>query len=424
MNNYAAATPAERARLRELAKKQREIAELPVMKIRQKRWYDLNDGKALYPLVTFEFNGPPEEVYERSTSANPVIRNAENQLLMNIENHSLLDDDRVIPDYISIRPGNQMLRFGITLETYGALDKDGKKSMAYMYVHPIRDLKEDFHKLKSSVLTVDANLEDSKARACIIDDALGDILPARIQFPSFVFRFADIFVHLMGMENTYYALYDYPELMHKACAMLTADYLKFMREIEENKALLPNNDGSFLAQGSWGYTHSLPSREGIPGPVKFKDVWGYTESQETVGMAPEMFDEFFFQYILRLSEEFGLVSYGCCEPVHGIWDLCLSKMKNLRKLSISPWCDEEAIAERIRGRGIVYQRKPKANYIGVDRVFDAETLGAHIARTARAASGCPLEVTFRDVCTVLGDKSRMTKAIQIVRAQFDRYWKP
>jgi hypothetical protein len=207
-------------------------------------------------------------------------------------------------------------------------------------------------------------------------------------------------------------------------AMLTDDYLEYIHALEEGCAMLPNNDGTFVNQGSWGYTHSLPSAAEIQGKVKAKHVWAYTESQETVSMDPGMFDEFFFPYMKKIADEFGLISYGCCEPVHGIWDKCLSRMNNLRKLSISPWCNEEEIGEKLRGKGIVYQRKPSPNYVGVDSVFDPESFGKHIARTVKAASGCPLEITFRDVCTVKGEPERMTKAIQIVREQFDRYWKP
>lgn len=414
----------ERERLRELAKKQKEIACLPVMKTRRERWYNLNDGKAEHPLVTFEFNGPPEEVYERSKSESPLVQSVENQLIMNITNHTLLDDDRVIPDYISVYPDNWIQRYGIKLETYGATDVKGNKSMGYMYVHPIKDLEEDFHKIGSSVFNIDTNLKDAKRRSDIINELIGDILPAKIEFPSFVFGITDMLVHLMGMEATFCAMYDYPDLVHMAASMLTDDYLKYIRALEDGNALLPNNDGTFLNQGSWGYTHSLPSAGEIEGKVKAKHVWGYTESQETVGVSPTMFDEFFFPSMKKIADEFGLISYGCCEPVHGIWDKCLSRMTNLRKLSISPWCNEEEIAEKIRGKGIVYHRKPSPNFVGVDTVFDPDALGKHIARTARAASGCPLEITFRDVCTVLGEKERMTKAIQVVRRQFDLHWKP
>jgi hypothetical protein len=422
--NYDDITQSDREHLRELAKQQKEIAALPIMQERKAKWYSLNDGKTEHPLVTFDFSGPREEIYRMSKSANGVVRAVENQLVMNITNHTLLNDDRVIPDYILLHPDNWFLPYGIKIESHHATHDNGKTSMGFMYEHPITDLEADFHKLGKSIYNVDTNLEDAKKRQEIISEILGDILPVRIEFPSPAFYITHHLVQIMSMETMLFSMYDYPDLLHKMVGMFTGDYLEYLHAMEEGCAMLPNNDGSFLNHGSWGYTHSLPSAGEIKGKVRAKQVWGYTNSQETINVSPEMFNEFFFTYMKRIADEFGLISYGCCEPVHGIWDTCLSRMNNLRKLSISAWCNEEEIAEKIRGKGIVYQRKPSPNFVGVDTVFDPEALGKHIAHTVKAASGCPLEITFRDVLTVKGEPDRMTKAIQIVRRQFDQYWKP
>jgi hypothetical protein len=45
-----------------------------------------------------------------------------------------------------------------------------------------------------------------------------------------------------------------------------------------------------------------------------KEVVG--ELKDTVSISPEMYNEFFFPYYLEAAQQFGLVSYGCCEPVH------------------------------------------------------------------------------------------------------------
>lgn len=37
--------------------------------------------------------------------------------------------------------------------------------------------------------------------------------------------------------------------------------------------------------------------------------------QETVGISLEMFEEFIFPCYKKISESYGLLSYGCCEPV-------------------------------------------------------------------------------------------------------------
>ena len=64
------------------------------------------------------------------------------------------------------------------------------------------------------------------------------------------------------------------------------------------------------------------------------------DSQETSGLSPRMYAEIVFPYYREVMAQFGLVSYGCCEATHAIWEDCLSKVPNLRKVSISPWCDE------------------------------------------------------------------------------------
>jgi len=233
----------------------------------------------------------------------------------------------------------------------------------------------------------------------------------------------------MGMENMMMAMHDYPDLFHKAMDMLTRDYFEYMDEIEAGGAILTNNDGAFLNQGSWGYTHDLPFTKDIKGKVTFKDVWGFTAMQESVGLSPDMVYEFWFSYLEKIAARFGLMAFGCCEPVDNLWESCLSRLDNLRKVTVSPWCNEESIAERIRaerirGKKIVYHRKPSPNYISVDPVFNEDAFRQHMAKTVESARGCPLEITFRDVITAWGEPWRLTKAIAITKEEFARRWKP
>ena len=39
------------------------------------------------------------------------------------------------------------------------------------------------------------------------------------------------------------------------------------------------------------------------------------DSQETVSISPDMYGEFIFPYYKKVAERYGLLSYGCCEPV-------------------------------------------------------------------------------------------------------------
>jgi hypothetical protein len=203
---------------------------------------------------------------------------------------------------------------------------------------------------------------------------------------------------------------------------LTDSYLAYMDAAEAGGAMLPNNDGSRVHQDSYGYTHDLPGLGELDRPVRLSDVWGYSNSQETVGMSASMFNEFFFTYMKEFADRCGLFAYGCCEPVHELWAPCLSRLPNLRKLSVSPWCDEDDIGEKLRGTKICYHRKPSPNYISVDSVFDEGAFLKHMEHTVKAARGCPLEITFRDITSVRGEPRRLTRAVELTREAFARLW--
>jgi hypothetical protein len=145
-------------------------------------------------------------------------------------------------------------------------------------------------------------------------------------------------------------------------------------------------------------------------------------SQESVGISPGMYSTFIFPYYRDIADRFGLVYYGCCEPVHAIWDSYVSQLPHLRKVSVSAWCNEEFMGEALRGSRVIYSRKPSPNFIGVGTDFDAEGFRQHIRNTLRAARGCTLEFIFRDVYTLSGDRTKPGRAVEITRELIDEMW--
>ena len=158
-------------------------------------------------------------------------------------------------------------------------------------------------------------------------------------------------------------------------------------------------------------------------PFTTKDVWGFMDSQETVGISPEMYEEFIFPCYKKISEQYGMLSYGCCEPVDPIWDNCISKLENLRKVSISPWCQEEIMGERLRGSKVIFHRKPSPNYLGVGDKLDEEGFRAHIRKSILAARGCEMEITQRDVYTINHDIDKAHRYVQIIREEIEKNWR-
>ena len=416
-------TKSERHILRELAKRQCEISSLPIMAERKKHWRDLNDGKTTHPMVTMEFHGLANDVYPALTCENDEARALESQMLLQLFKYETYKDDRVIPDSVSVAVPNWIRPFSFDAKEYKPASAKGADTMGYMYTHAVHDLEKDFHVFKSSPFFVDAGLVEAYKKKAQVEDIIGDIIPIRLSFPAFWFSSANALIQMMSMETLYLSLYDYPDLFHLLMRRLTDDYHSFIDALEANNGIIPNNDDTCVPMDSFGYTNDLPGVGELQRPVKLSDVWGYTNFQETVGMSISMFDEFFFSYMKEIADRCGLFAYGCCEPVHTLWEPCLSRLKTLRKLSVSPWCDEEFIGDAIRGKKIVYHRKPFPNFISVDAVFDDEAFLMHMKKTVKAAQGCPLEITFRDITSVRGEPWRLTRAVELTKEAFARWWK-
>lgn len=106
-------------------------------------------------------------------------------------------------------------------------------------------------------------------------------------------------------------IYDYPDEIHKIMGMLR-DYNLYKIDFAEKNGLLTlNNDELYGSGGVFGYTRELPAWGFDGHHVRPMDMWGWFESQETVGVSPALFEEFVFRYQLPVMEKFGLISYGC-----------------------------------------------------------------------------------------------------------------
>lgn len=360
-----------------------------------------------------------ETLPQRMHCTGGFARQVERNILNNFLNQALFDDDRVTPDYYGMGYDTYFKLFDIDIHVEGTTDANGNRSVGHQFASVINDLEEDYEKLKSTKFGVD--IETTMLKKQVIEEAIGDILPVKLIGSCLYSVPTQMVVHFMSMENMMFNMYDYPELFKEMMGRIADDTLAYYRLLEEKGVILPTNDGETVGQGTWCYNHTLP-RDKAPGTYTSKDVWGFLDSQETVGISPDMYDEFIFPCYKKIASQFGLLSYGCCEPVDPIWDKCLSKLDNLRKVSISPWCNQEFMGERLRGSNIIFHRKPSPNFLGVGTNLDEDAFRAHIQETLRAAKGCKLEITQRDVYTINNDVSKAKRYIDIIKEEIVNHW--
>lgn len=73
------------------------------------------------------------------------------------------------------------------------------------------------------------------------------------------------------------------------------------------------------------------------------------------------------------------------------------------------------MGERLKGKKIVYLRKPSPNFLGVGEALDEDAVRAHIAHTVQSAQGCTLEFACRDVYSVNRNPNKVKRYIEIIR---------
>jgi hypothetical protein len=217
----------------------------------------------------------------------------------------------------------------------------------------------------------------------------------------------DIVSMLKGVTNLLTDLAERPEFMHRIARKLTDMFIDEVRQLEELNLLAVNYPCLHCAPA---FTNDLEPVSDFD-KVTAKNTWGRGVAQIFGAVSNEMFDEFDTQYQIEALEQFGLVYYGCCEPLDTKIDI-LSKIKNLRKISITPWADINVSAEAI-GKNYVMAVKPNPANVGVG--FDEDTVRKELNEIADAArkNNCSYDFVLKDISTVARKPEHLIKWVQI-----------
>jgi hypothetical protein len=397
--------------LRPLAQRWMELASLPVMEDRKRLWTALKDRRPERPMLLFETWTVQGYVGENELlCTDPFLREIELVMRRMIRQVEEIGDDVVIEpcwpvDWVIENDG-----YGVPILAEHADDTHGGQ-VAYHYNHPVQT-PEDISQLRPR--TFELNREKTFQRKAMLEDTFGDLLPVKLRGTGghCAALTSDLF-RLIGNDNLLAWLYDAPDALHQIMAYLRDDRLAYYRWLEQEKLLALNNNDVWVGSGSPGFTTELPA-PGYAGQPRLRDLWIWMESQETTMISPRMFARFFLPYMAEVAGCFGLVYYGCCEPVHDRWEPILKAIPNIRAVSVSPWCDMRAVGEKL-GREIIFSRKPKPWLISGDAP-DWSGLEADLDATLDAARGGCLEIIFRDVYSVK-ERSTLTRWADLVRSR-------
>lgn len=402
----------DRAVLRELASRWMECAALPIMQARKRQWTALKDLRPERPMVLFETWTVEHYISDDELRClDPNLRAVEKEMRAVIRQAEEIGDDFVVDPFYRVYWNIELGDYGVPIIVTHVQDGQGGDT-AYAYNHPLSS-PEDVRLLQPRSFRVDraATLRQVER----LQDLFGDILPVRLHGTgSHIAALTSDLFRLIGNDNLLTWPYDAPAALHQVMAYLRDDRLAYYRWLEAEGLLGLNNDSHLVGSGSPGFTTHL-SAAGWAGQPRLRDLWIWMESQETTMISPRMFSQFFLPYMAEVAACFGLVYYGCCEPVHDRWDAISRAIPHVRAVSISPWCDQRWMGERL-GKTCVFSRKPKPWLISGDSP-DWPALERDLDETLAAGRDGCLEIIYRDVYRVNGERSRLKCWTDLVRSR-------
>lgn len=420
----------DRGILRQLAAEWMDWAAKEVMDERKRAWRAVHDLKSERPVILFETDWIEGYVGEDEILCrDPFLRSVEKNMRVKLRQADELGDDIVIEPYYRLGWRMVFSDYGVPVEIQSA--SRPKESMAYRFSFPIAT-PDDVHRLRPRTFAVDR--KESLRRKQILEDLIGDILPVLVgNYDPFAYEFdlgpygdlgfsGNFFFGLtwqlyrfIGNQGLLYWVYDAPDAIHQLMAYMLEDRIALFDFFEKEGLLALNTDNQMAGPRMYGYVSDLPDASSQE-PVALKNLWAWAESQEATNLSPAMYKEFVLPYLARLSERFGLIYYGCCERVDDRLPAIMEAIPNLRSVSVSGWSDLEKTADLL-GCNYVYSRKPvPAHLSGPSPNWDL--LEKDMKDTFAATRQSHIEILFRDVYTINGDRPRLRRWVDMTKSIF------
>jgi hypothetical protein len=408
---------ADRAVLRPLAERYATIAHLDVQRERLERYRKTNDLERPRPVVLID-EVPWGEIrdkalVERCSGAD--ARALEQRLRCTLYQWDHWQVDLAVPPVFRVARCVTSTGIGLEVRETRIESGTGSYAAAHRYADQLAT-DEDLGRLRIPEVRYDG---EATARALEGARAVFDgLLPVEAAGPVFGWATWDSIAQLHGVDALLLDLAARPDFMHRAARRFT-DIGIAVRDQYAAQGLLDAEP--VLIHCTPACTRGLPAPDGS-GAVRPANAWGRCAAQIFSGVSPAMHDEFDLVYNQELFAPFGLVYYGCCEPLHAKIDLLRRRFPNLRKVSVTPWADPDVAADAI-GKDYVLAAKPNPAFVAGPR-FDPAPVEAEISRYLEAAkrNGTTCEFVLKDISTVSGDPSILTRWAGTVSGVIDRFF--
>jgi len=308
--------------------------------------------------------------------------------------------DRVVESFMRVPKAVGNSGFGVKVHEATAVSDPTSAVVGHKYENQFQ-VEEDLQKIRMPEIRHDS--AETERRMSVAHELFDGLLEVRPWGADPYLSLWDPLSSWMGVENALYAMIDKPDFVHRILNRMTEGYMSMLDQLEEQGLLCGEQS---LVHCTGAYTDELPAAGYDPQRPRTKDLWMFGLSQMLSTVSPAMFKEFEVDYTRRICERFGMVYYGCCDPLDGKMAE-VRMIPNVRKVSMSPWVNEEQGASEIAG-DFVYSRKPSPAFLATDR-FHAQQVRADLTTTRGICQehGCPLELILKDISTVRYEPERL-----------------
>lgn len=402
----------DREILRPLAGRVAEIADSRRMHEIRRLWTQLNKLQKTRPLLLCDPENGWNEIITESQMLcrGKLARRWEMDLRKEVFWGEEMGDDKPVEPYFDVPFTVPADDWGLKAE-YHRTDDAG----SCVWDAPVRDYAVDLKKLHAPRFEIDWETTDGCLQ--LAQQTFGDLLTVRrkgiwwwslgLTWPA---------VTLRGINNLLCDLIDHPDELKELLSIISAGHLSKLDYLESQGLLSLNSDGTYVGSGGYGFTDELP-REDFDGTVRLTDMWGFTESQETVSVSPKMYEEFIFPYEKPIMDRFGLTCYGCCEPLHLRWHV-VKRHHNLRRVSCSPWADFDKMAEYLGGQ-YIFSMKPNPAAISSEDIDEA-AIRRELRQAFDVTRECRVEVIMKDNHTIGKRPENVVRWCRIAREEAER----
>lgn len=292
----------------------------------------------------------------------------------------------------------------------------GGEGGSYSWEGAIKDYATDLKRMHSPRVQID--WETTNGCVDIAKDVFGDILAVRLKgvwwwslgltWPAATFR---------GLQNMLCDFIEHPDELKELLSLISRGYLEKLDYLETHHLLSLNNDGTYVGSGGFGYVNELPQPD-FSEHVRTCDMWGFVESQETLHVSPRMYEQFIFPYEKPIMDRFGLTCYGCCEPLHGRWQI-VKRHPRLRRVSCSAWVNVETMAANL-GDKYIFSMKPNPAALAVPQL-DTGAIRKGIREILEKTKGCVVELIMKDNHTLANRPENVVTWCRIAKEEAKKY---